>query len=421
MRLSNNEAPADSGRPAGDGSEERAAAVEEIARLKQEERASVQAVMESAKKRFYSSHRMHRTYLLHCYRDERLKIAPQRLGEVLGSVAADWLGMTDGERTLRSDFELRQPQVDAVLSGHAGGAHGLRRGSTRSQMAELNQITRGVHAYVRPDGPLAQRAKREALAEGRVAWYPSGGERLVLVMSDLELAVQEVLKHTPFQREGVSRKQAALMICEHPEVLLMYLQRSYFPVKLKDVQWMIKHSVRHWLQLAADYEVTDYAADRMRQKARDQRDETRKAWEAARKRQNEAMEVVQDAKVLQKQAEKLRADALREREEMAEARAELEREKMEVGHYYLFGHLLILVWLLGCFFDVCSRSGITGRGSEASAVQGSHRSGGGRETSAGPQDDCARQAQVQRQAARQAEGPARAGGQKRVFACAGAT
>ena len=310
---------------------------EEIERLKEEERASVQAVMEAASKRFYSSHRMHRTYLLHCFRDERLKIRAQRLGEVLGSVAADWVGMTDDERSLRSDFELRATKTNGALSGHAGGTHGLRRASIRDQMAELNQITRGVQAFVRADGPLAQRAKRDALAAHLVSWYPCGGERLVLTMSDLELAVQDVLKDTSFQREGVSKSQAALMMCQHPEVLLMYLQTKYYPVKLKDVQWMMKHSVRHWLQLAAAFEATDYEADRMRMVARNQRDETRKAWEAARKRQSEATTVVNEAKHLQEERDRLRKEALREREEMVEACIELEREKMEVSHHLQLG------------------------------------------------------------------------------------
>jgi hypothetical protein len=307
----------------------RKTAAEEIQRLKQEEAASVKAVMEAASNRFYSGHRMHRTYLLHCFRDERLKIAPKRLGEVLGSVAADWMGMTDDERSLRSDFEMRDANAQGVLSGHAGGAHGLRRGTTRHKMAELNQITRGVQAFVRPEGPLAQRAMREAHAAGAAAWYPQGGERLLLTMSDLELAVQDVLVDTPFQRAGVSKKQAALMMCQHPETLLLYLQHKYFPVKQKDVLWMIKHSVRHWLQLAAEFEVTDYEADRMRQLARDQRDEVRQVWAAARTRQNEAMGVVQQAKVLAQETDELREAALQEREEMVEARIEMAREKME--------------------------------------------------------------------------------------------
>lgn len=311
-------------------SDARASAAHEIARLKQEETETVKVVLARSTARFYSTHRMHRTYLLHCFRDERLKIAPQRLGVVLGSVAADWVGMTDNERTLRSDFEMRNAEPIGVLSGHAGGAHGLRHGSTRNQMAELNQITRGVQAFVRVEGPLAQRARREALAAGDVGWYPCGGERLVLTMSDLELAVQDVLKDTPFQLSGVSKKQAALMMCQHPDVLLLELQRKFFPVKMKDVIWMMKHSVRHWLRVAAEFEPTDYEADRMRQIARNQRDETRKAWEAARARQNEAMQVVHEAQRLQKESDELQIEAQREREEMAQARLEMAREKMEV-------------------------------------------------------------------------------------------
>ena len=46
----------------------------------------------------------------------------------------------------------------------------------------MNQITRGVDARVRPGGPLAQKAKREAEATGLRSWYPQGGERLVLTM-----------------------------------------------------------------------------------------------------------------------------------------------------------------------------------------------------------------------------------------------
>ena len=43
-------------------------------------------------------------------------------------------------------------------------------------------------------------------------------------MQDLELAVQQTLEGTPFQREGISKKQAALMMCQHPDLLLMKLQ-----------------------------------------------------------------------------------------------------------------------------------------------------------------------------------------------------
>ena len=36
-------------------------------------------------------------------------------------------------------------------------------------------------------------------------------------------------------------------------------------MKINDVRWMMKHSLRHWLQIASAFEVTDYQADRMRQ------------------------------------------------------------------------------------------------------------------------------------------------------------
>ena len=61
---------------------------------------------------------------------------------------------------------------------------------------------------------------------------------------------------------------------------MMHLQKHFWPVCLKDVQWMMKQSVRHWLQVASDFEVKDYKAERMRQIARDQRDEVRQAWGA---------------------------------------------------------------------------------------------------------------------------------------------
>ena len=64
--------------------------------------------MQRASQRFYSRHRMHRTFLLHCFRDRRLLLAPKRLGDVLASGAADWIGMTDDERTLRADFHLNE-------------------------------------------------------------------------------------------------------------------------------------------------------------------------------------------------------------------------------------------------------------------------------------------------------------------------
>jgi hypothetical protein len=93
-------------------------------------------LMKSAAHQNVSGHRLHRTYLIGARHDRRLAIPADRAGQVIGAISADWLGMSDAERSLRRDFYLvhnraqplypnfiPHPSVCARVSQGAGCLH----------------------------------------------------------------------------------------------------------------------------------------------------------------------------------------------------------------------------------------------------------------------------------------------------------
>lgn len=200
---------------------------------------------------------------------------------------------------------------------HRGGAAASRRqrdfrGRSRTYYANLrsgratamHKICRGYAIYVRPEGPLVQEARKAQAAEAapqrrpqekeaeKPSLYPRGHERLLLTMSDLELAITELLRHSVFGRRGVSGAQIQLMLSGHAEKLTETLvgvvsipppdypaccagvltglclcgawscseklrrnargriqRERYYPVHKQDVCWLFANRIRAWLRL----------------------------------------------------------------------------------------------------------------------------------------------------------------------------
>ena len=328
-------------------------------------------ILNEASNRPAPLHKMHRTQLGRARTDTRLMVSAERAGTVIGSVCADWVGMTDAERTLRRDFVMVHNKTQRAEAERAvqmaiareesekrEGTQGLdvaalKRGRVEEQRVivtagrsvdgkdalgrtmkvakAMHQITRGYHIFVRANSPLCLKALAAAkkVDPNATTAYPRGGERLLFTMRDMELACAELLRGSTFGRRGTHPDQMMLLMGAHIPTLETRLREKYYPVDARDLRWLFRVRTRSWLRLAATVEEVDQADEDLREARRRHLNEVRKVWMDARNKQTEAMAVVKKAQHLASLADTARWNAERERLEAEEAEADQLQEQRE--------------------------------------------------------------------------------------------